>query len=197
LKIHDNFSNSSAFHYRSLLLPLLLELEIAVALHASGSAVPDMGNYTGHYQQLFQERVTQEMELVTNAIFTETDDQTAWWYHSFLLEMMVGSMPTANVSPTFVHWIENTIDSDANNLRELAEEAGGRSKWVWLGLYQVLSAKRQVRDQSSSATSAIIDQQRDILRELEVLDPGRRQRYRYLLRRLVRPGSDNVIAFRN
>lgn len=55
-KIRSNFSNFSAFHYRSKLLPLMSSVS-----------------------------VEEEWDLVENAIFTDPYDQTVWWYHHFLL----------------------------------------------------------------------------------------------------------------
>ena len=58
-KIQANFSNFSAFHYRSQLLPARL---------------PD------------EEVWETEMTLLEDAFCTEPDDQTAWWYHALLLD---------------------------------------------------------------------------------------------------------------
>ncbi|EEC42573.1 predicted protein [Phaeodactylum tricornutum CCAP 1055/1] len=64
-KIRENFSNFSAFHYRSKLW------------HWKLSGTVDK-------QALMRE----EMALVENGIFTEPDDQTCWWYHRFLLQQL-------------------------------------------------------------------------------------------------------------
>jgi Protein prenyltransferase alpha subunit repeat len=203
-KIHDNFSNSSAFHYRSLLLPILLELDISVisqpSKSISSSAPPSVAtsptsinNYWHHYTTLCEERLTSEMELATNAIFTETDDQSAWWYHSFLLKMLVASLAScvssigASSSAGFVHWVETTLAADESNLQELAKEVGHRSKWVLLGLYQALWAKRELSlclDRKEQLAD-ILAHQSHLLDRLVALDPDRMQRYHYLRRRYI------------
>jgi hypothetical protein len=66
----------------------------------------------------------QALDLTHIAMFTEPDDQRAWWYYDFLL--------------TQYH---KTIDLEEGKelLEELIDAEGGQAKWVLLTLFQILS----------------------------------------------------------
>ena len=64
-KIDENFSNYSAFHHRSVYIQKL------------GYSPRDI--------------VEGEFSIIENAIYTEPDDQSSWWYHQFLLTWIAQS----------------------------------------------------------------------------------------------------------
>jgi geranylgeranyl transferase type-2 subunit alpha len=63
-KIEDNFSNYSAWHQRSAILPFLFKDD----------------------EEGFQKALENEFELVKNAFYTEPNDSSAWFYHQWLTE---------------------------------------------------------------------------------------------------------------
>ncbi|XP_067934771.1 geranylgeranyl transferase type-2 subunit alpha-like [Watersipora subatra] len=79
-KIASNFSNYSSWHYRSKLLP---------QIH---------GSCSGHSSGLTQSILHQEMELVQNAFFTDPNDQSAWFYHRWLLGRVERPMKLLDVN---------------------------------------------------------------------------------------------------
>ncbi|CAH3130023.1 unnamed protein product [Porites lobata] len=66
-KIKENFSNYSSWHYRSKLLPLI---------H------PDQ---SGDKERVEENALMKEFNLAQNAFFTDPYDQSAWFYHRWLL----------------------------------------------------------------------------------------------------------------
>ncbi|PSS19604.1 Geranylgeranyl transferase type-2 subunit alpha like [Actinidia chinensis var. chinensis] len=68
--ISDNFSNYSAWHSRSVLLSQLLEKKVQ-----------------GYFPK--EKVLTEEYNLVHQALFTDPDDQSGWFYHLWLLDQTV------------------------------------------------------------------------------------------------------------
>lgn len=135
-KIRDNFSNFSAFHYRSQLYDML---------------------------QSPPPKLCDEFALVGNAVCTEPDDQTAWWYQAFLLQKEKKSSQDKDD-------LASILEEHIELLQELRQETESKSKWVLLGLLHCLEH-----------TEASLEERKEILETLRVVDPDRSQRYQDMM----------------
>ena len=68
--IKKNFSNFSAWHYRSKLMPKIYERQEGLAYI------------------LPVERITQDMDMLKHAFFTDPNDQSPWNYHEWLISLV-------------------------------------------------------------------------------------------------------------
>lgn len=158
-KIQQNFSNGSAFHYRSKLLPYVRS---CTADHSVS--------------------LSDELELAHNAMFTEPDDQTAWWYYDFLLTEYASPRDSigSDADPGDGRALTEQIDLEQEKemLEELLEAEGGQSKWALLALYHVFSYM-DGDDNNDERES----RRREVLETLQVLDPDRRVRYQDMMKK--------------
>uniref|UniRef100_A0AAV1TCT5 Geranylgeranyl transferase type-2 subunit alpha n=1 Tax=Peronospora matthiolae TaxID=2874970 RepID=A0AAV1TCT5_9STRA len=101
-KIEQNFSNYSALHHRSTVLPEPITVDV----------------------------LSSEIEFVQQAVFTEPDDQSAWFYYRWLLTSMLDLMKpsledAAGFLKTQVQWLEQLLDMEKD------------AKWVVVTLADV------------------------------------------------------------
>ena len=183
-KIQDNFSNFSAFYYRSQLLPILHQMEKATATNETAMT----------------DRMEEEFQLVENAMCTEPDDQTAWWYHAILLDFIVANEASPNIAgndssnnedkasatENAVDYYKNRLQQQAELLRELlaeeASEAAGGGKWILLGLHRILHVLTdKLRCIDEEKQDAYRSEQVKLLNQLIQVDPDRTQRYLELI----------------
>ena len=78
-RINNNFSNYSAWHYRSVHCAItrpsnyvFCRSKLLPRVHQSQAGLPEAVHHA-------------ELELVQNAAFTDPDDSSAWFYHTWLL----------------------------------------------------------------------------------------------------------------
>ena len=205
-KIQDNFSNFSAFYYRSQLLPLLHQMEKATTTTTTETGMTD--------------RMEEEFQLVENAMCTEPDDQTAWWYHAILLDFIVANHQVSSSASSSsaagggddvnsssndgddkkkksanteddaaVDYYKNRLQQQAELLRELlAEESSGEAaagsggKWILLGLHRILHVLTdKLRCVDEENLDAYRSEQVKLLNQLIQVDPDRTQRYLELI----------------
>ncbi|CAM9358206.1 unnamed protein product [Choristocarpus tenellus] len=173
-KILQNFSNYSAFHFRSKLLSRMITEE------------------GRDCWQLLDE----ELDLAHQAMFTEPADQSVWWYHHFLLSWAArveeGCVPEADTATdgevvngvTLAKRYSGVLQSEASILRELIE-VEGRCKWAELAL--LLVTQRLVRslnitgdEKDQVGALDLKDTCRSMAEQLTTLDPMHSRFYEFL-----------------
>jgi geranylgeranyl transferase type-2 subunit alpha len=148
-KISQNFSNYSAFHHRSVFLKVIL------ANDSTGGS------------DIFPE----ELRVIENAVFTEPDDQSAWWYYFHIIELIT----TANGDD--LCWRDSILSEQLCTMRELLE-AEPHAKWVLVAILNLLNALIRLRIFISGTDLLIL--QEEILSRLCEADPMRQHCYQHL-----------------
>ena len=194
-KIYENFSNFSAFHYRSKLLPLMIQIRrhSATTITISGSAdiasIPIESDACDvDESDITFQMIKDEFDLITNAIYTEPDDQTAWWYQVFLFHYLASNIFIQNDTNDMIlltQYNEQIIQPHLQQVRELQHETTNSSKWVLIGLLQCLEYMKKYRVLCNQTTADNVDEinqeRRTVLSTLIITDPDRKERYRYKL----------------
>lgn len=150
-KIESNFSNFSAWHQRTKLLPHL---------------------WTA--QQLTQPqidlRIDTELELVKQAMYTDPSDQSVWFYHRWLIDQVTEGKQE-ETSKRKVKVLEEEV-ATIEELFELEPE----SKWCAISLAHLHTLLAEVKGAEEGSGKA-----KELLEKLIELDPDREARYKDLL----------------
>jgi geranylgeranyl transferase type-2 subunit alpha len=174
-KIEQNFSNYSAFHHRSVFIE---QMEL--------TKFTSLDNIKGALQV--------EFAIIENATFTDPYDQSAWWYHRFILNWMKtvlqgkdeskdkGSSKSIilDTDTEFQQWCFDILDHQIENMNALMEE-DPQCKWPIECLVALLRIKNELKLKENDANADLVDDIRGLLVQLKCLDPQRSGRYDYLL----------------
>jgi len=128
--------------------------------------------------------VEQDLQLVENAVFTEPDDQSAWWYHHFLFSFICDQTSSLQVgAEEGIHaWFRGVVDQQIAMLKSLLELEED-SKWCLCALANMLLLSHSLRVADDNETDAAREGERRLLLErLIVIDPSHANRYKYLLK---------------
>ena len=192
-KIQDNFSNGSAFHYRSKLLPLVLETRLS-----SSSSDDDCSNSSNdaispseRYSAMLSLARDEWESILLNAVFTEPDDQTPWWYHRFLLswaeplaelkegdelvEEYVGLLFEMADSLRDLLEIEKESDMVSSSEKKKDESKGVKCKWAYIGLHLCLDKLLPWIDEEEAGE--LREEANTCLTQLIRIDESRKERY--------------------
>lgn len=155
-KIQENFSNYSALHHRSI--------------YIQDSELP------------VRSLLDEEFLLVENAIFTEPDDQSAWWYHQFLIQFAFKRMSINGESQQLLCDLLKDQYMKLQNLLSIEPE----SKWCMTGIVYLLHAILMRSETTVLLESHEVNmykaQKEDLLLKLIQIDPNHSARYSYLLK---------------
>ena len=153
-KIDANFSNYSAWHYRSALLPAAQASPAAADnADADPTAAAAAARFAGPFfaplppsAPLPAAALAAEFELVASAFYTEPEDTAAWVYHDWLLGM---ALQAAAAADTAQAWREagDTLAAQVALMRELLE-LEPEARWPSLALARLL------RDSAACARAA-------------------------------------------
>lgn len=157
-KIAQNFSNYSAFHYRSKLLERI------------GRETAANGQHPGTLA-----RLREELQMVVQAAFTEPDDQSAWWYHRFLLAWAVRSLMDEEGKSALVEVLEGELEQ----LQELIDMEPN-CKWARLTLADTLSRLIEILPDDAPGKAERTAEWQEVNGQLIELDPTRAAYYRAL-----------------
>ncbi|EME32703.1 Geranylgeranyl transferase type-2 subunit alpha [Galdieria sulphuraria] len=146
-RIYGNFSNYSAWHHRSRILPILFK------------------DQRDQYYLAVQE----DLELVKQAIFTEPEDQSAWFYFRWLLRGAPSYQTTVSVLD-----IDNEILKKELCILEELLTLEPKCKWALLTKFYLL----QIFGDFDNAET--------VLTTLQKLDPLRNGYYMYLKEKMRR-----------
>ena len=194
-KIQDNFSNGSAFHYRSKLLPLILESRLSSYDNDSNDSESPSKNE--RYNEILSLARDEWESILLNAIFTEPDDQTPWWYHRFIVSWAKPTEVLLKESDELVLEYVDFLYEMVNSLRELLEvekendgmdnnsekrdeSKGAKCKWAYIGLHLVLSTLLDTKSLGEEEAEELKEEAKECLVELMKIDPNRRERYQNL-----------------
>ncbi len=169
-----HLSNFSAWHYRSKLIPRLLEERCA--------------DKTARRKFL-----DDEFDMMRNALWTDSNDQSLWFYYQFLMTTLVDHVGHASIVPNFSHL--DRAEYVTRQLIDLKDMLDGAEdcKWIYNALLEYTLALCEMEERTPTD-----DERVDLtawLNHLQSLDPMRKGRWDDL--EIVLRAAENNSSLRN
>ncbi|KAL7815768.1 hypothetical protein V8C26DRAFT_104246 [Trichoderma gracile] len=151
--IRQSLSNFSAWHNRSQLIPKVLEQR-------------------GADDKARAEFLTQELDLVRDALNVGPEDQSLWYYHQFLVSQIVGDGKRPSITPNLtvderIAYLKHEIDE----IKDLLEDYDD-IKWIYEALSDYTVALQRLQESNNSNEDLQV-----WLSKLRTLDPMRTGRW--------------------
>lgn len=145
--INKNISNYSAWHQRTVLIPRLF----------ANKQIPDERDF-----------LTQEFAYITNAIFTDAEDQSVWFYIKWFIknDMVVNALGREEFTRLLQDLEKNIRVINQDDL----EFSGKQNNWCLKILIVVEKVQREMGAANQSHTNEYLEQLTDA-------DPLRKNRY--------------------
>ncbi|KAL0585683.1 hypothetical protein ABG067_004607 [Albugo candida] len=151
IKIEQNFSNYSALHHRTISLPTPLTKDI----------------------------ILEEINLVQQAVFTEPDDQSVWFYYRWLIQNAVDLGKNETTSESF--GLHSFIQSQIIWVQELYEMEAS-AKWVLVTL-AALHDRLCILTTNGADAQDTRDKSQALYRKLcDHIDPNHKHYYEYRIK---------------
>lgn len=114
--------------------------------------------------------------MVQRAIFTEPDDQTAWWYHQYLIAL---AQKEEEKEPGF---IEQILENEIETIRGLLEESTAY-RWAVLTVALLLQQLAQLKRQKGlpEVAECLKAEKIELYHSLIEMDPDHAERYQSIL----------------
>jgi geranylgeranyl transferase type-2 subunit alpha len=141
--------------------------------------------------QVQLELAREELDIIRNAIFTEPDDQTCWWYLRFIVDWSNPVKQKRNVEhcendiDNLVEEYKDILYQEWLTISELVEAEEGRCKWGLLALHMIamifLEGDNDMKDTRFQGEDWM-EHAQAYVSQLKMLDPDRYIRYDSLLK---------------
>jgi geranylgeranyl transferase type-2 subunit alpha len=133
--------------------------------------------------------IQNELEIVHNAIFTEPDDQTPWWYYRFLIQWANPStqrttesvVETTVMEHNYVDSFQSLLLNEIHVIKDLIETENNLCKWGYLTLHFILKIMESLENNSEDKRKEWMMEAEQCLSHLMDIDPDRIHRYESLM----------------
>ena len=169
--IESNLSNFSAWHNRSKLIPRLLDER-----KADGTArrnFLDKGTLLCWHQILHDTNPSLELELIQRGLWTDSNDQSLWFYHQYLMCTFDPECASKSMAPFLTTDEKLTyVTKELANLLDMLDGAED-CNWIYKALIQLCTCHRAL----NNAWPVREGQIQDWIAQVRMLDPLRKGRW--------------------